>query len=74
MVRSPAGEVDVDPTGKAPGRGAYVCADPACQHGERARGALRRALEVPIPAGLFGPPPAPGIATDDFITDQEGGS
>jgi len=74
VVRTPAGEVVVDPTGKAPGRGAYVCADPACQHGERTRGALRRALDVPIPAGLFGPPPAPGAAADDFITDQEGGS
>jgi predicted RNA-binding protein YlxR (DUF448 family) len=64
----------VDPTGKAPGRGAYVCADLACQQNAITRGALRRALDVPIPAGLFGPPPAPGAATDDFITDHEGGS
>ncbi len=53
MVRTPAGEVVVDPTGRAPGRGAYVCADPACQHISIAKGALRRALEAPIPDGLF---------------------
>jgi hypothetical protein len=64
----------VDPSGKAPGRGAYVCAEPACQHIAITRGALRRALDVPVPAGLFGPLPAPGTPLDEDSTDTEGGS
>jgi hypothetical protein len=74
VVRTPAGEVGVDPTGKAAGRGAYVCADHACQLNAVTRGALRRALNASIPAGLFGPPPAPGIDPDEIIADHEGGS
>ena len=30
IVVSPSGEVTVDPTGRMPGRGAYVCHDPEC--------------------------------------------
>lgn len=30
VVRTPAGEVLLDPTGKAAGRGAYLCTDPDC--------------------------------------------
>jgi hypothetical protein len=74
VVRDPAGVVAVDPGGKAPGRGAYVCLDAACQLNSITRGTLRRALDAPIPAGLFGPPPAPGALTDDLVTDHEGGS
>ncbi len=74
MVRAPAGGVAIDPSGKAAGRGAYVCLDPACQHNAITRGALRRALDSPIPAGLFGPLPAPGASTDDIVIDHEGGS
>ncbi len=74
MVRDPAGNVAVDPTGRAAGRGAYVCLDAACQHNAISRGTLRRALDASIPAGLFGPPPAPGAPTDDIVTDHEGGS
>lgn len=74
VVRSPAGEVHPDPTGKAPGRGAYVCADPACQELALARGSLRRALDVPIPDGLFGAVPAGGAADNVYHIDHEGGS
>lgn len=74
MVRDPAGDVAVDPSGRAAGRGAYVCLDAACQHNAITRGTLRRALDAPIPAALFGPPPAPGASTDDLVTDHEGGS
>jgi uncharacterized protein len=74
VVRDPSGDVAVDPTGRAAGRGAYVCLDAACQHQAITRGTLRRALDAPIPAGLFGPPPAPGATTDDLVTDHEGGS
>ena len=30
LVRTPAGTVEVDPTGKRPGRGAYLCARVRC--------------------------------------------
>lgn len=30
VVRSAAGEVTLDPTGKKPGRGAYICWDETC--------------------------------------------
>lgn len=30
IVRTPQGEVIADPTGKAAGRGAYLCKDPEC--------------------------------------------
>ena len=30
VVRNADGEIKLDPTGKAPGRGAYVCNDPVC--------------------------------------------
>jgi predicted RNA-binding protein YlxR (DUF448 family) len=73
-VRSPGGEVLVDPTGRAPGRGAYVCDDAACQQNALTRGALRRALAASVPATLIGPPPAPGADPDEMITDHEGGS
>ena len=36
VVRSPEGEVSLDPTGKRPGRGAYVCREGEC---------LRKALK-----------------------------
>jgi predicted RNA-binding protein YlxR (DUF448 family) len=46
IVRSPSGEVRVDPTGSAPGRGAYVHRDAACAERAISRGALARALRV----------------------------
>ena len=30
VVRSPEGQVSIDPTGKKPGRGAYVCREGGC--------------------------------------------
>jgi hypothetical protein len=51
-----------------------VCADPACQELALARGSLRRALDVPIPDGLFGAVPAGGAADNVYHIDHEGGS
>ena len=48
----PDGTVAFDPTGKANGRGAYVCRDEACIGGAFARGALSHALSTPVPAVL----------------------
>jgi len=50
IVRTPHGEVRVDATGRAPGRGAYVHADRACATAAIARGSLARSLRVGLRA------------------------
>jgi predicted RNA-binding protein YlxR (DUF448 family) len=45
-------EVRVDPTGKASGRGAYLCAGPACWSKALKTRAVQRALDVSAAAGL----------------------
>jgi predicted RNA-binding protein YlxR (DUF448 family) len=52
VVRTPAGEVRLDETGRANGRGAYVCRDEACITTAIDKGALARALETRLPAEL----------------------
>jgi len=52
IVRAPDGMVAHDPTGKANGRGAYVCRDEVCIDGAFARGGLSHALSTPVPAVL----------------------
>lgn len=46
LVRTPEGGVRADPTGKAPGRGAYVHAGGPCLDEALRRGALARALRT----------------------------
>jgi uncharacterized protein len=46
IVRSPAGTVEFDPTGKAAGRGAYLCGQPACLDLAVRRRSIQRALKV----------------------------
>ncbi len=48
IVRLPAGGVEVDPTGKKGGRGAYLCADQTCWEAALERGGLDRALKVAL--------------------------
>ena len=54
VVRSPEGEISLDFKGKKPGRGAYVCPDPACLAKVRKSRALERAFESAIPAEVSG--------------------
>jgi len=51
-VRAPSGEITFDATGKANGRGAYVCHDEACITGATGKGGLARALEATVPVSL----------------------
>ncbi len=46
LVRTPEGQVEVDLTGKKPGRGAYICPRSACWEEALRRRALNRALRV----------------------------
>ena len=46
IVRSPAGTVSYDPTGKAAGRGAYLCGQPDCLDMAVRRRSIQRALKV----------------------------
>ena len=48
VVRTPQRQVVVDPTGKAAGRGAYLCNTRQCWQTALQRGALARALKTEI--------------------------
>ena len=54
IVRSPSGAVGYDPTGKAPGRGAYLCGQPACLETALRRQSIQRALKVSDAAAVGG--------------------
>lgn len=47
IVRTPDGRVEADPTGRKPGRGAYLHRDPMCWDQGLRKGKLARALKVP---------------------------
>ena len=53
VVRTPTGEVVVDPTGKAPGRGGYVCTNMECIQQARSGKGLERALKTSVPATVY---------------------
>lgn len=55
VVRAPDGSVAIDPTGKAAGRGTYVCDDPACREPERLAAAVQHALGTPVQPGALTP-------------------
>jgi predicted RNA-binding protein YlxR (DUF448 family) len=50
IVRQPDGEVRPDPTGKAPGRGAYLHADRACWETAFKKKQLERSLNLSLTA------------------------
>jgi uncharacterized protein len=52
IVRSPDGSVALDLTGRAHGRGAYLCADGSCWSTALKKGSIQRALSAPLPADL----------------------
>ena len=53
VVRSPKGEVSLDFKGKKPGRGAYLCPDPACLARARKSKALERAFSAALPPEVY---------------------
>ena len=48
VVRSPEGDVSLDPTGKKSGRGAYVCRDPNCLKRAIKQKQLERQLDAAL--------------------------
>src|SRR3712207_1730930 len=50
IVRAPDGAVNVDPTGKKSGRGAYLCSQPACWQAALKRHALEKSLKTELSA------------------------
>ena len=48
VVRSPEGEVSLDPSGKKNGRGAYLCRNPECMKKALKQRQLERQLEVTL--------------------------
>ena len=50
VVRSPVGEVSLDPGGKKSGRGAYVCRNAECLKRAIKQKQLERQLDVTLPA------------------------
>ena len=53
VVRTPEGEVLIDPTGKKSGRGAYICASSACLAKARKQKQLERAFECAVDAAAY---------------------
>lgn len=48
IVRSPDGAVYLDKTGKAPGRGAYLCPRSSCLEAGLKKGGLARSLHISL--------------------------
>jgi predicted RNA-binding protein YlxR (DUF448 family) len=51
IVRTPEGQVELDPTGRRNGRGAYLCGQAACWDKALGSGLLTRALNIDIDEG-----------------------
>ena len=48
VVRTPTGRIEVDTTGKRPGRGVYLCHREACWDGALKKNRLDHSLKVPL--------------------------
>lgn len=53
IVRSAEGEVSLDLTGKKPGRGAYICPNPACLTRAFKSRSLEKAFSASIPEEIY---------------------
>ncbi len=54
IVRSPEGDISLDPGGKKSGRGAYICPDPECLKKARKQRRLEKSLEAEISPEIYG--------------------
>ena len=65
VVKPQEGDAGIDRTGKAQGRGAYVCRDIECLRKARKSRALERALEAQIDEAVFAQLEAQIVALQD---------
>jgi hypothetical protein len=67
IVRAPDGAISIDDTGRAAGRGAYLCRDAACWQTAGRKRAVEHALGSPLPEAiaqlLAAGPDTPGATT-----------
>ena len=53
IVKTADGEIFADPTGKAAGRGAYICTAEECQKKLANKKLLHKAFAVDVPEGVY---------------------
>jgi predicted RNA-binding protein YlxR (DUF448 family) len=53
IVRTPEGDILIDPTGKKSGRGAYLCSKPECFQLSKKKKALDRALKQAVAPEIY---------------------
>lgn len=53
IVKTPEGDIKLDPTGKLNGRGAYICKSAECLKKAQKIGALSRAFGTAVPEEIF---------------------
>lgn len=65
IVRSPQGDIQIDLTGKKPGRGAYLCGKRSCFKLAKKSKAFERALKAPVSPEIY------DRLEDDFIKVED---
>lgn len=53
IVRRPTGEVEIDPSGKKSGRGAYICLSESCINTAEKNKRLNSALKTEVPDEIY---------------------
>jgi predicted RNA-binding protein YlxR (DUF448 family) len=53
IVRTPEGDIRIDKTGKAAGRGAYICDDVECLNKVQKKKALNRAFQQDVGEEIY---------------------
>lgn len=53
VIRTPEGEIKLDPTGKLNGRGAYICKNVSCLKKAQKQKRLDAVLDVNIPSEIY---------------------
>ena len=74
IVRAPDGAIVLDPTGRAPGRGAYLCRDASCWDVAARRRAIEHALGTGLPADVAAALAAGPDALDQTLEPSHAGA
>lgn len=53
VARTPGGAVEIDPSGRLPGRGAYVCLREECVENAKKKDALSKALKIKVSPEIY---------------------